>query len=105
MTVGRRAMWAQIIKGRVKPGGEGALAELRQDVKGRLGQRPGLMQAFWMQDQHHPQENYTILIFESEAAARATEPDVSQNPTFQRVQEYADGAPEYVDLEVIDSFP
>lgn len=98
-------MWAQIIKGRVKPGADEALAELRKDVKSRLGQRPGLIHAFWMQDQHDSRENYTVLIFESEAAARATEPDVNQNPAFQRLREQAEGAPEYVDLNVIESFP
>ncbi len=98
-------MWAQIIKGRMKPGAEQVLAEVRDDIKAQIGQRPGLIHSFWMQNQQDPQEYYTVIIFESEAAARASEPDVNQNPAFQKLRAYAEGAPEYVDLNVIESFP
>jgi len=47
-------------------------------------------------NQHDPREYYTVLTFESEAAARASEPEVNQNPRFQRRREYVEGAPEDV---------
>jgi hypothetical protein len=55
-------------------------------------------------NQHDPREYYTVLTFESEAAARASEPEVNQNPRFQRRREYVEGAPEYVGLKVIETF-
>lgn len=98
-------MWAQIVKSRVKPGVEGDMAEIRDEMRRRVGERPGLVRSFWMQNQKDPQEYYTVIVFESEEQARAGERELDQDPLFQRIRSLGEGTPEYVDLNVIESLP
>jgi antibiotic biosynthesis monooxygenase (ABM) superfamily enzyme len=98
-------MWAQIIKTRMKPGVEQDMAEVRDQMRERVGQRPGLIRSMFMQNQNDPREYYTIIVFESEEQARAGERELDQDPLLQRVRSLGEGTPEYVDLNVIDSLP
>ena len=98
-------MWAQIVKSRMKPGVEGDIAEVREQIRSRISQRPGLVRSFWMRNQRDPQEYYTLVVFESEEQARAGERELDQDPVFQRVRDLGEGTPEFIDLEVIESIP
>jgi heme-degrading monooxygenase HmoA len=98
-------MWAQIVKTRMKPGVEQDIAAIREEMKARVSQREGLVRALWMQNQNDPQEYYTVIVFETEEQARAGERELEQDPLFQRTRSLGEGTPEYVDLDVIESFP
>jgi antibiotic biosynthesis monooxygenase (ABM) superfamily enzyme len=98
-------MWAQIIKTRMKPGVERDMAEIRDEMMDRVGQRPGLIRSLWMQNQNDPQEYYTVIVFETEEQARAGERELEQDPLFQRIRSLGEGTPEYIDLNVIESLP
>jgi len=98
-------MWAQIVKSRMKPGVESDLSEIREQMRTRIGQRPGLVRSFWMQNQNDPQEYYTLIVFESEEQARQGEREIESDPLFQRIRGITEGMPDFVDLNVIDQIP
>ena len=98
-------MWAQIVRTRMKSGVEGDMAEIREQLRARISQRPGLVQTYWMQNQHDPQEYYTVIVFESEEQARAGEGELDDDPLFQRMRALGEGTPEFVDLTVVESIP
>lgn len=58
-----------------------------------------------MQNQHDPQEYYTVIVFETEEQAREGERTLEQDEFFQRVRAMTEGTPEYVDLNVIEQSP
>ena len=95
-------MWAQIIKSRMKPGVEDDMASIGDEMRARIGQRPGLIRSLWMQNQNDPQEYYTLIVFETEEQAREGERTLEQDELFQRVRAMTEGTPEYVDLNVIE---
>jgi heme-degrading monooxygenase HmoA len=96
-------VWAQIVKARLKSGVEQDIAEIADQVKARVSNRPGLVNAYWMRDRHDPQMYYTVIVFESEEQARQGERQLDQDPLFQRMHSLEEGTPEYVDLDVIQS--
>lgn len=98
-------MWAQIVKSRMKPGVEGDMAEIRDQMRSRVGSRPGLVKTFWMKNQNDPQEYYTLIVFESEEQARAGEAELEGDPIFQRMRSLGEGMPEFVDLDVLEALP
>ena len=98
-------MWAQIVKTRMRQGVEQEMAEIGDAMRSRIGERPGLVRSLWMQNQEDPQEYYTVIVFESEEQARAGERELEQDPLFQRVRSLGEGTPEFVNLNVIESFP
>lgn len=98
-------MWAQIVKVRLKAGVERERDEIREEMKSRISRRPGLVRSVWMQNQADPQEYYTLIIFESEEQARAGESELEADPIFQRMRSLGEGMPEYVNLDVLESFP
>lgn len=97
-------MWAQLIKSRMKPGSEAEFSRIREGLRARISQRPGLIRSVTMQSQGDPQEIYTLIVFESEEQAREGERALSQDPFFQQIRDLGEGTPEYVDLNVIDEY-
>jgi heme-degrading monooxygenase HmoA len=54
-----------------------------------------------LENQNDPREYYTLVIFESEAAARENERSPQQAKRLERFQQIFEGPPEYVDLNVV----
>ena len=63
-------MWAQLITWRLKPGKD--MAEVGDQL--RVAEQPGsgLVRTLVMHDQADPGQVYTLVVFESEAKARAS---------------------------------
>jgi quinol monooxygenase YgiN len=61
-----------------------------------------------MQDEKDPNKVYMVVVFESEDAARARENDPWRQEGLQAARatmaEIFDGAPEFVDLTVVEEF-
>ena len=66
-------MWAQLITTRLKPGREGDMPVLVEQL--RVTEQPGsgLVRSLAMQDQKDPSRVYMLVVFESEEQARARE--------------------------------
>jgi antibiotic biosynthesis monooxygenase (ABM) superfamily enzyme len=101
-------MWAQLITTRLKAGREGDLPRLEDELRKVEQPGSGLIRSLVMQDQKEPSTAYILVVFESEAAARARESDPKRQEGLQTVRglmaEIFDGAPEFVDLTVVDEF-
>ena len=99
-------MWAQLITARVKEGKEGALPQLIEQLRATEQPGSGLLRSTAMQDQKDPSRIYILAVFESEEKARARESDPRRNEGLAGVRttmaEMLDGAPEFVDLTVVD---
>ena len=98
-------MWAQLITTRLKPGREGDMAELVEQL--RVTEQPGsgLVRSLAMQDQKDPSRVYMLVVFESEEQARARENDPRREEGLEvaraMMAEMFDGPPEFVDLNVV----
>jgi len=66
-------MWAQLMRFRVKPGKD--TAGLREQLQAVEQPGSGLLRTMIMQDQKDPDQFCTLVVFESEAKARARERD------------------------------
>jgi heme-degrading monooxygenase HmoA len=101
-------MWAQLISARLKPGKEQELPKLFDQLKASEQPGSGLLRSMAFRDQKDPSRFFTMVIFESEEKARAREQDPlrQEGLTAARVTmaEVFDGAPEFVDLTVINDF-
>jgi hypothetical protein len=68
----------------------------------------GLLRSIVMQDQNDPRQAYMLVVFESEEKARARESDPRRQDNMHAARavmaEIFDGAPEFVDLTVVDEF-
>jgi len=99
-------MWAQLIITRLKPGREGDLPKLVEQLRAVEQPGSGLVRSTTMQDQNDPSRAYTLVVFESEEAARAREADPRRQDGLQAARatmaEIFDGAPEFVDLTIVD---
>lgn len=99
-------MWMQIIKWRLKPGKESELSALADDLLAVEQPDSGLIRSTTTRDQKDPSAVYTIVVFESEERARARERDPRRQEGLAKVrarmQEIFDGAPEFVDLDVVE---
>ena len=99
-------MWAQLITTRLKPGREGDLPRLFEQL--RAAERPGsgLIRSMAMQDQRDPSRAYMLVVFESEEQARARENDPRRQDALADVRatmaEIFDGPPAFVDLVVVE---
>ena len=99
-------MWAQLITTRLKPGKEGDLPRLVEQL--RATEQPGsvLVRSTAMQDQNDPKRVFMLIVFESEEMARARENDPRRQELLQTARatmaEIFDGTPEFVDLTVVD---
>jgi quinol monooxygenase YgiN len=70
-----RAMWAQLIKTRLKPGKEEDLERLYQQLRATEQPGSGLVRSTAMRDQKDPRSVCMMVVFESEEKARAREQD------------------------------
>ncbi|MGD0084297.1 MAG: antibiotic biosynthesis monooxygenase [Acidimicrobiales bacterium] len=99
-------MWAQLITMRLKPGKEGDLPRLYEQLRAVEQPGTGLLRTMAMQDQKDPSRVYNFVIFESEEKARAREQDPRRQEGLQAVRatmaEIFDGPPEFVDLTVVE---
>jgi hypothetical protein len=66
-------MWAQLIKMRLKPGND--TAELDKQIRAAEQPGSGLVRTLVMHDQKDPSQVYALVVFDSEAKARAREQD------------------------------
>jgi len=98
-------VWAQLITTRLKPGKEGDLPLLYEQLRGIEQPDSGLLRSTAMRDQNDPSRAYMLVIFESEEKARAREQDPRRQEGMQAVRatmsEIFEGAPEFVDLMVV----
>lgn len=99
-------MWAQLITTRLKPGREADLPGLVEQLRAVEQPGSGLLRSTAMQDQNDPSRVYMFVVFESEEAARSRENDPRRQEGLQTARatmaEIFDGAPEFVDLTVVD---
>ena len=99
-------MWAQLITTRLKPGREEDLPVLIEQLRAAEQPGSGLLRSTAMQDQNDPSRVYMLVVFESEEQARARENDPRRQEGLQAARatmaEIFDGAPEFVDLTVVD---
>lgn len=99
-------MWAQLITTRLKPDREDDLPGLVEQLRAVEQPGSGLVRSMAMQDQNDPSRVYMLVVFESEEKARARENDPRRQEGLQAARatmaEIFDGAPEFVDLTVVD---
>jgi antibiotic biosynthesis monooxygenase (ABM) superfamily enzyme len=99
-------MWAQIIKTRVKPGREGQVKQLLEQLRSIEQPDSGLVRSTAMLDQNDPTMLYLMVVFENEDQARARERDPRRTEGLQRVraimEEVVDGEREFIDLNVLE---
>jgi len=99
-------MWAQLITTRIKPGREGDLRKLAGQLRATEEADSGLVRSTMTQDQKDPSRIYMFVVFESEEKARAREDDPRRQAGLAEVRalmsEIFDGAPEFVDLTVLE---
>lgn len=98
-------MWAQLITTRMKPGKEGGLTTLVEQLRATEQVGSGLVRSTAMLDQNDPSRVYMMVVFESEEKARERESDPRRREGMQAARatmaEIFDGAPEFVDLTVV----
>ena len=98
-------MWAQLITMRLKPGKEGDLPRLVEQLHATEQPGSGLVRSMTMQDKRDPSRVHTLVVFESEEKARQRESDPRRNEGLQiaraTMAEMFDGPPEFTDLTVI----
>ena len=99
-------MWAQLITTRLKQGREEDLPGLVEQLRAVEQPGSGLLRSTAMRDQNDPSRVYLLVVFESEEKARARENDPQREEGLQSARatmaEIFDGAPEFVDLTVVD---
>jgi quinol monooxygenase YgiN len=98
-------MWAQLIKLRVKDGKESEMPALFEQLGSFEQPGSGLIRSLAMQDQKDPTLAYVLVVFESEAHARAREQDPRRAEGMKAVQatmaDLFDGPPEFIDMNVL----
>jgi quinol monooxygenase YgiN len=99
-------MWAQLIIMRLKPGKEGDLPRLYEQLRAAEQPGSGLLRTTAARDQKDPSRVYNFVIFESEEKARAREQDPARQQALEGVRatmaEIFEGPPEFVDLTVLE---
>ena len=98
-------MWAQLITTRLKPGKEGDLPVLLEQLRAVEQTGSGLVRSTAMRDQNDPSRAYMLVVFESEEKARARENDPRRKEALQTARatmaEVFDDNWEFVDLTVV----
>ncbi len=99
-------MWAQLITARLKPGREGDLQKLVDQLRALEQPGSGLVRSTAMQDQNDPGQARMLVVFESEAKARERESDPRRQEGMRDARafmaEIFEGPPEFVDLTFVD---
>ena len=98
-------MWAQLITTRLKPGKEGDLPVLLEQLRAVEQTGSGLVRSTAMRDQNDPSRVYMLVVFESEEKARARENDPRRKEALQTARatmaEVFDDNWKFVDLTVV----
>jgi len=94
-------MWAQLITTTLKPGHEGDLQNLVDQLRATEQKGSGLVRSMAMRDQKDPSRVYMLVVFESEEKARERENDPRRAARATMAEIFA-GPPEFVDLVVVD---
>jgi quinol monooxygenase YgiN len=101
-------MWAQLITMRLKPGAEGALPRLFEQLRAAEQPGSGLVRSLAMRDRNDPARVCMFVLFESEERARAREQDERRGDGLAAARatmaELFDGPPEFVDLDVVNDY-
>ena len=101
-------MWAQLISTRMKPGKDQELSKLFDQLKATEQPNSGLLRSIAFRDQKDSSRLYMLVIFESEEKARAREQDDRRQEGLASARatmaEVFEGAPEFVDLSVVNDF-
>ena len=99
-------MWAQLIEMRLKPGED--TAEVTEQIRAAEQPGSGLVRSLFMRDQADPSRIVSLVVFESEAKARAREQDPRRAERLASARslmaEIFEGPPAFTDLEVIDEW-
>jgi hypothetical protein len=99
-------MWAQLIKMRLKPGKD--TAELDKQIRAAEQPGSGLVRTLVMHDQKDPSQVYALVVFDSEAKARAREQDPRRQERLQAARAMMAGIfagpQEFTDLTVADEW-
>ncbi len=99
-------MWAQLISARLKPGREGDLTKLFEQVQAVEQPGSGLLRSTFMRDQNDASKVYMMVVFDTEEHARAREQDQRREQGLQAARatmaEILDGPPEFTDLIVVN---
>ena len=99
-------MWAQLIKMNLKPGED--TDEMVKEIQAAEQPGSGLVRSLMMRDQADPASIYSLVVFESEEAAREREQDPQRAerlaPIRSMMADMFEGAPEFTDLEIIDEW-
>jgi quinol monooxygenase YgiN len=100
------AMWAQLIKTRLRPGKEEEFGRISEQLRAIEQPDSGLLRTMTMRDQKDPNALYTMVVFESEEKARAREQDPRRREGLQGIQaqmaQLFEGPLEFVDLDVVE---
>jgi quinol monooxygenase YgiN len=98
-------MWAQLITMHAKADKLDQLPALFEQLRSAEQPGSGLTRTIAMQDQKDPLTVYTLVVFESEDAARAREQDPRRQEMLAAAQatmaEVFDAPPQFVDLTVL----
>ncbi|MEY2566261.1 MAG: hypothetical protein QOE35_790 [Actinomycetota bacterium] len=97
-------MWAQLITFRLRPGREGDVPRLVEELDATEQPGSGLLRSTTMVDQQDPSRVLTLVVFESEEKARAREQDPRRQDGLAKARaimaEIFDGPPEFIDLTI-----
>ena len=77
-------MWAQLMKFQLKPGTD--TAKVAEQLQAAEQPDSGVLQTIIMRNQKDPSQAYTLIVFESEAKARAREADPRREEGLQAVR-------------------
>jgi quinol monooxygenase YgiN len=99
-------MWAQMIKMRVKPGGEAGLRSALEQLRAAEQPDSGLLHSLPMREQNDPVSFCMLVVFESEEKARAREADPRRSESLEGMRAtlatVLEGPPEFLDMTVMD---
>jgi len=99
-------MWAQLITMHLKPGREGDLPKLIEQLRATEQPGSGLVRSTALRDQKDPSRVSFMVVFESEEKARARESDPRRQEGLEAARatmaDIFEGAPEFVDFAVVD---
>ena len=98
-------MWAQIITMTLKPGEEGRVDSLFEQLHAAEQSDSPLRLTLGMRDQDDPTKLHTLVLFDSEEKAREREQDPARNELLKPMRafmaEMIVGPPEFINADVI----
>jgi heme-degrading monooxygenase HmoA len=99
-------MWAQLITMRLKNDDEAGLSNVMEQLRNIEQPDSGLVRTTVFRDQNDPSRVMTLVVFKSEADARAREVDPRRQEGMASVRaamaEAFEGTPEFVNLVVVE---